>query len=690
MSLIVATSKLNENTDPISSEKPSSFTNFFRSPIVIEPNSEIAVESVKLDRSGNITIGPRDFFCHYWGTDPDALPEDDEYIHLLSFSRSIRLKRGTYSLDSYLSHLQDRLNAQYADPRIYNNSVVSLNTNASGLEQGLAIKFTDKGLASGNDEKDQLGFSPVFNIANPTDRTNATVANRIQPSDKFTWTPATGVFLHTGAAGTTLTNASCVGMLTGRPFGLNDGVFDITTSTASPAPFAIGLSRPQIQWETYESEQRTDPDDREIHNLDENTAPNEHNDTEVLDYTADQTEDRIEGPHEMYDYVFMRDDDGNVTICHRVWDDDEPDKAGKVSRLQEIAYWDTGAGGGMSGVSAKLSYADFNSSYDGIRFKGVGDEIELYFKLNGKSQYEKIISSTLTDDIGKCFNPIGDTSYALYPMINLGTNSVTITKYESLYTGTDTSYKFPTYTAGAEGGYTPGSDMFSNEAVYAYDALSPERIHYDPDRTLASNGLGAVVENVDNSKFKYARSYLVEEGITEYTFAGLNAANGVDWKHILTLGPMDDDNTYYTLMPSQEWPNLATRLGFTDRVDIASTSDDGYVVGDDSLVVTFKSPSELQKTSLSSFIRLPGLTHKSFNGGQSSVSKIVYQVPQFTNDGRQFGALYFAPGEKTYISLNNPTPIMLNSLQVQIVDSTERELNSLTGTTQVVFHIRKR
>jgi len=95
------------------------------------------------------------------------------------------------------------------------------------------------------------------------------------------------------------------------------------------------------------------------------------------------------------------------------------------------------------------------------------------------------------------------------------------------------------------------------------------------------------------------------------------------------------------------------------------------------------------KTGISSFIRLPGLTHKSFNGGQSGLSKILYQVPQFSNDGRQFGPLFFSPGEKTYVSLNNPGKTLLNSLQVQIVDSQEKELNSLTGTTQVVFHIRK-
>lgn len=680
MSLIVATSKLNENSTPLENESPSSFTNFFRSPIVIEPNSEIAVESIKLERSGNITIGNRDFFCHYWGADPDTYAEP-RYDYLTSFSRTIALKRGTYSLNNYIEHLQDRLNVQYADPRIYNNSVVALHTNASGLELGLSMKFIDEGSASGTDVKDKLVAHTVFNIANPTDRDNDIIA----PSNSYTWTPGTGVFARTGADGTTLSNASCVAQLTGRPFGLNQGRFDVSIGNASTQPFAIGLSRPQIQWETYESEQQADPNDRVIIDIDDNTGSLVYGDIRIMDYTAEQTEAEILGTYEIYDYVFMKDDDDNITIAHRVFDSDRVEDSGQVSRLQEIDYWTNGIGGGT-----KMTFTDFNTTYDGIRFQAVGDEIELYFKQKGKTVYDKCVSSTLSTTVGQVFNPIGDTSYALYPMLNLGTGSVTITKYESNYSGTDTSYKFPTYTAGETGGYVPGSDMFSNESVFAYDGLEPERVHYVEGRTLASSEAGEVVREADSSIWKKDRYAIDEENITDYQYVGLNTANGVDWKHILTIGPMESDNDYYTLVPAQHWPNMGTRLGFNDRSDIASTSDEGYVSGDDTLTVTFKSPSELLKTAVSSFLRVPGLTHKSFNGAQSSMSKIVYHVPQFTNDGRQFGALYFAPGEKTYISLNNPTEIMLNQLQVQVVDSQEKEITSLTGTTQVVFHIRRR
>ena len=134
---------------------------------------------------------------------------------------------------------------------------------------------------------------------------------------------------------------------------------------------------------------------------------------------------------------------------------------------------------------------------------------------------------------------------------------------------------------------------------------------------------------------------------------------------------------------------MAGRIGFVDRAFLISNDADGYVSGDNTLAVTFKSTGELEKTSTSSFIRIPNLTHKSFNGAQSGISKILYQLPQFSNDGRQFGPLYFEANEKTYVKLNNPAPMILNHLQIQIVDSQERELNSLVGDTQIVFHVRK-
>ena len=688
MSLIIATSRLNEDEIASRNQKPSNFQNFFRSPIEIEADSEIAVDSVKIQRTGNITVGARSFFCHYFGLDPDVLEPGNEYNELTSISRTIQPKKGTYSIESYVDRLTKDFNAQYDDPRIYGNASVIVNANAVFQEEGVEIKFTDRG--AGSSVTASLVEQAVFNIANPSNyrKGQQTPGNdAIKPSDAFTWTPGTGVFLRTGGAATGFHNASCVGILTERPLCLNQGQFDFSVLGASTAPFAVGLSRPQIQFENPNAS-ATDGTStvkekttryRGIYNLDSYTWANKHGDTNILSYDGTST---LRGPYETYDYVFIQDSEDKITIAQRVT---QSPGTGLVSRLQEVEYWNSG--GVVSGI--KLTKSAFYASYDGVRFEGDGDEIKLYFKQKGKVTYDQILGSNLSSAgaVGRTFSPIGSTSYALYPMINLGAGSITITNFDSNYTGADNSYDSPTYLASppSVAGYYPGDDMFSNESVDGFSTL--DFIHLKGDRQLASDSLQNAVFKCDGSYLKLNTQQAAPFG--PFVFAGLNSANGVDYAHIITMNKFSPD-PLDTLIAGQRFPDMSGRLGFPDRAIISSKSGVGYTTGDDGLVVAFTSVFSLEKTALSSFIRLPGLTHKSFNGAQSGLSKIIYQLPQFSNDGREFGALFFQPGEKTYVKLNNPSSILLNSLQVQIVDPFEKETNSLTGDTQVVFHIRKR
>ena len=93
----------------------------------------------------------------------------------------------------------------------------------------------------------------------------------------------------------------------------------------------------------------------------------------------------------------------------------------------------------------------------------------------------------------------------------------------------------------------------------------------------------------------------------------------------------ETDDGIDTITESQEFPNMNLKLGFPNRAIIFSNSPDGYVTGDGGLTNTFKSTGQLELVNKSCFIRVPNLTHKSYNGAQSSMSKILYQVPQFTN-----------------------------------------------------------
>jgi hypothetical protein len=235
--------------------------------------------------------------------------------------------------------------------------------------------------------------------------------------------------------------------------------------------------------------------------------------------------------------------------------------------------------------------------------------MNLYFKQKGKAVYDQILGSNLSSAgaVGRTFNPIGSTSYALYPMINLGIGAITVTSFDSNYTGTDNSYDSPTYLESppSAAGYYPGDDMFSNEAV---DGLSSENfIHLKADRQLASDSLQSAVLKCDGSYLKLNAQQAAAYG--PFIFAGMNAAAGVDYGHIITMNKFSPD-PLDTLIAGQKYPDMSGRLGFPDRAIINSKSGVGYVAGDDSKVVTFTSVLSLEKTALSSFIRLPGLTHK--------------------------------------------------------------------------------
>lgn len=681
MSLIITSNRLSENSGTargqLGTENPADYKNFFRSPIEIEPDSEIAVESVKVERNGNIQLNDNSYFCHYWGRD-----EGDSvgaYEDLNQISRNIPLKAGTYNFDSYQQHIEEQMDVQYGDPRIYGSNSVTWRTNAStGVPEGLNIRILQRGSASGSEVSASLTAQTVYNLQAPNKPS--------KKSDEYTWTPGTGVIAKTGLFQTQFGNASAVVQLKGRPFGLNQGRFDVSVISASTQRWAVGLSRPQIQY--YRSKNYFEPRGDVILNLDRETEAHKRGGRKIIDADGDEF---YAGPYETYDYAVIQSEgvgQSEIMVVQRAYDD-----ITGLSRMEELEYWNVP--GGLAGLSDRMSYSDFYASFDGIRFEGSGDEIKLYFKDKKKTTYQQVLGSNLQDKPGRSFTPIGDTSYALYPMFNLGSGSMTVTKFESNFTSD--IYRYPTFTRTNPQGnqYTPGDDMFSNQGHYGATnaAMLPGGRRFwgslagnlPSGRELVADN---VVAKVDSSGVKYLWTSGAQD-LATYGYVGI-ADNGVRFDHILTMNTISKNNPYNTLMPSQEFPNMSEKLGYFSRSLAIQTSGEGYVDGDGTRDITFRSPSSPALVNKSAFIRLPNLTHKSFNGAQSSISKIVYQVPQFTNDGRQFGPLYFAPGEKTYIALRNPSSILLNDISVQFVEANEKVVDSFTGSSQVVFHIRKR
>jgi len=680
MSLIVATSKLEENTQIISSENPSNFTNFFRSPIQVEPNSEIAVESVKINRTPNIHIKGSAYFYHYFGQKND---ESDDKIYQIEAPRRIQLDEGTYNIDDYKTQIQTKLNQCYAHPSIFGNASVLINTTATGEENGLQIKFVQRTSGSGLNKADDLVKNSYYNLARPNE-------NNGSLSDAFTYNPATGIFDRTALNDNSLNDTQAVGLLKGRPFSNAGGKMTVgSLANASATYWKIGLSRPHVQYEVVNSDgSRTVnnlyPDGyKESNNYRYHTGVSTTRGAEHYDFTVQcKTGTGVNDGLRIFCSMNRGDETAGAVLAGRTWG------------MYEMKYWESG---GVH-TGGPMTSAAFYASFDRIRFESDGTYISVFAGDKGKGTYQQLMGPNLSKDVDKCFKPIGDTTYALYPQINIGSGDVEITQYESEFT--DATYLFPEYNAtdaqvGITGPrqYTPGSDFYSNNRVPSSHLVN---LQNGTDIKLFNNVNNVRTEpgatkTIDGS-VSYRNYFSAGALATHFQPNGFNASGGVVLDHVLIANKYRIPQVEDYLLSNQRFPNMSQALGYRDRAIMSQDqgSTDGYVSGSGTNTVTFNSPSEIEKAPISAFIRIPNLTHQSFNGAQSSLSKILYQVPQFSNDGRQYGPLYFAPGEKTYIDLKNPAKMLLNSLQVQLVGSDEKELQTLCGTTQVVFHIRQK
>ena len=100
-------------------------------------------------------------------------------------------------------------------------------------------------------------------------------------------------------------------------------------------------------------------------------------------------------------------------------------------------------------------------------------------------------------------------------------------------------------------------------------------------------------------------------------------------------------------------------------------------------------PKMISNKSL--FVRLPDLPVESFNSGKGSVSKILYHMPRFDNTGNEVGGLYYQPNERLYIPLGNTDKLRLNNIKVELCNIDEtNDKTDLIGQTIVCFDIRPR
>jgi hypothetical protein len=656
---------------PIGIERPSDYHNHLTSPLEVKPNSQIAVQSVKLQRQQTYEVTDSLNMLYYFG---EPLGTTNSLNDVTKRPNLISIPRGVYDRTEFASQLQTEMNNMNTVPAVHNNFRVSASL-ANGEFLGYKISASQNGTT----------YSDRSSTLN-TSLADVYVAIGSTPtSDNFTL--AGGVFTRTGASGT-IKDELCCGIATDFPLAMGQNAcmtVDLLGASYSDgeggflnSSWAIGLTRPTIQLNNDNTTGKSHGNAPIDFNR-QKSAVNPH----FWDYVAIfDAEDgsSASGALTLYQANYLKDADGNAIA--------------ESYKMREISYY-----GGAGQIASQITNASINASgeYHFLEWSFEGEEVRLALKKGG-GQHTFLIDSGNNQNASRVFKPTTDFTGTLYPKICLSQGSVTITNYDT-YSATNETYKYPTYTGYdptdmSGGTYTVGDSPYAN-FIGRSKLMRSDGIRGDTDVVGLKPSWGErTAGRVTNFIFKpdYAYGQMLPEDFETSTetinFQGNNANGGIDYEHLLVIAdttPPDSQDqsigNYYSSMC-----NMGRYIGWNDLSII--TQAEGTVTA--SNLVTWTSPNVPEFKVNSAFVRISNLNHRTYNSCKNSISKILYHVPRFTNDGRQFGDLFWEVGEKTYVDLNNTETFTLNQLQVQIVDKNERIVDDLVGDTIIVFHIKQK
>lgn len=672
-------------------ENPSQFQNHFTSPIKIPTNAEIAVESVKIRRDALIDVADSSLMYHYFGRLQTTGVERDERVEM---PIPIKPKPGVYNVKEWCDELELKLDEAYGNPEIFGNYGVLREFNAStGEVKGIVLDSLQRGSGTGTNRVPNTAELLANYWQSPYQLSDGYVPTTDWTSVHSTSGGAHKVFTRVVANNASddtvlkkLDRRECSVIGHGHPLGLVRGKFHVNVAGAKAGGWRVGLSRPQLEY----VRDSTRVGQRGRANLLPGTRhPEGGYDGGTPISTHYNMTNQGTGRYQKDFYDYMVQSDGiNIEVYHLSYD---TELASNKLVQSEVKYY-----GGHSPIATKMTNASFNASFVAVEFETFGDEIRLSF-VPSVGAASLVVSSTLSTLRDHCFLPLGETRNALYPRLNVGTqgNILKVFNWHSHYN--QTGFRYPTYDKPTFT-FTTGDDFYSNNRV---DRFSGGKIGGDLNESIIRDTKDrpyclSQTLVCDTKPVYEVNVFVAETRHSEYD--GLLAGDyGVAKRHGLIIGfieafTTDDylEGKYRTLADSGR-PKMNRLIGFADTsyIDELEGLTEGYsTISASGAQVSFTSYKPPDYRVHSAFVRISNMPIQSYNGAKQSVSKMLYHLPRFTNDGREYGDLFFAPGEKTYVSLHNTSPEILNNIEVQIVDINERPVGDLSGNTVIVFHIK--
>ena len=645
MSLIITSSAEHDETNQVGISIPYQYRNNIKHPLMIPPNSEVAVESVKIQRVPTLDYG-NNITTNFWLGERLATSAsyEDQTSYFIPARNDIL---GSKSPLDFADEFKRVLQSAYSfHPEINSPSIeVNLSTDTGGAFNGFQFKIP---------------------------QVDSTLSNKVPPADTFIQEISSAESTYDG---TTIeaNEDDCFAQLlpqgtAGGPLSFNNGSLTFSNIEVGAV---VGLSRPYCSvkrggsvavqgWNGREMADSGADSDHPFSNAVNGEGRGEYGDV-FMDYCVENNGTDIR----VYNYTSSVDGEG---------------------KMSEVKYY-------ANASSANSAINTPNSSFakgSPIVSASMGD---ITFSINNEKVDISISGQTLVK--AHTFNsasfkgqipmPTTISNWKMYPAVYLPTTGDTadITRYECRTSSTmsnnfpENSWiartKIPTFLDGRSSTQTQAT-MLATDSV----PLPPFNNAMDWDMDVYDRDILRAMEDGTAFSDSTIRNY---KGISS---GGPGATLLQDYENIFIMGK----NERYMERRVQSWqPNSALALGFSP---FSINNDSGMVSGtyDGASFTSVTRPS--LSSQQSTFIRVPTLTHETYNFGTGNPSKILFQIPRFDNSGAETGALYFQNNDKSFIDLKNAAPIRLTDIDVHLVRKDETFAKDLTGSTEVVFIVRQK
>jgi len=651
MSLVITSSADVDETNQVGISIPYQYRNHLKHPLEVPPNSEVAVESIKIQRTPMLDYG-NNIRTNFWFGErlTSDTAQESQTSYFIPVDNTILGSRSPQDFaDEFKKVLQD---AYSLHPEI-DSEAIEVNIHLSSNEfAGFQFKIP------------QIGSD----------------AASVIPSDDCRVQEMFGEATYESGTITADDDETFVQLLPqgddGGPLSLHNGSCTFT-DLAPDEIVAVGISRPYCN----NLNRRDSAGNAEVCGFEDTTFNGALGDC-PFSFALDAGGVGKDGDVFM-DYCVYNDGTDIRVFNYGV----TQGPFGKSGIMEEVVYYAKNPGADSINNGSNSSFATGSpipsASMGDISFQVQNEKVKI--SVSGKILLEvnKFDSASFKDQLPY---PTSIANWKMYPTVYFqdDTDDVTLSVYKCRTNSTIVN-NFP-----------ENSWLVKSKIATFIDGRSEDRTSGDQqDREdPATNATTPAWNNANWWEYDLYQRRIFQGLTNELVYVG----NGTikDYKGLQSNAIMEDYENIFIMGRNQRYidtriegwqSNSALTLGFSP---FSINQDSNMIHGafDGASFTSVVKPSLTSQQS--TFIRVPTLTHETYNFNTGNPSKILFQIPRFDNSGAETGALYFQNNDKSFIDLKNAAPLRITDLDVHLVRKDETFAKDLTGSTEVVFVIRQK